>query len=137
MKVSSLDTFSENNRKKDEDMIYKYQSVWPIYSLSTKNKKGLWETFENKILDLVECNKLQDVSEKEFQCFLDENPNIELELCIFEKTLPELFFIKVDNTIYCYTTSKLNKKLKKFIDVRFYFDIEKFLKIEFDLKEIL
>jgi len=137
MKVSSLDIFSENNRKKNEDMIYKYQSIWSIYNLSTKNKKGLWETFENKILDLVEHNKLQDISEKEFQYFLDENPNIELELYIFEKTLPELFFVKVDDIIYCYTTSKLNKKLKKFIDVRFYFDIEKFLKIEFVSKEIL
>jgi len=129
MKVSCLDMFLKNIKKSKKDLIYKYQSIWPIYNLCTTTEDGLWEIFENKILNLSEKNLLEDVTEEEFQKFFDENTNIEFELIFFEKTLPELFFLKINNKIYCYTTSRMGKKLKKYIDVRFYFDVQDFLKI--------
>lgn len=121
--------FTEDIKKDGKDLIYKYQSIWPIYNLCTTTENGLWDIFENKILELSERNLLEDVTEKEFQKFFDDNAEIEFELIVFEKNLPELFFLKINNKIYCYTTSKMGKKLKKYIDVRFYFNIEDFLKI--------
>ena len=84
--------FSKNIKKDKKDLIYKYQSIQPIYNLCTTTEDGLWEIFENKILNLSEKNLLEDVTEEEFQKFFDENTNIEFELIVFEKTLPELFF---------------------------------------------
>lgn len=129
MKVSPLDMLSEDIKKDGKDLIYKYQSIWPIYNLCTTTEDGLWEIFENKILDLAERNLLKDLTEKEFEKFFDNNTDVEFELLVFKKKLPELFFLKIKNKIYCYTTSKIGKKLKKYIDVRFYFNIEEFLKI--------
>lgn len=125
MKVSLNDLELKTQRNNNEDLIYNYQSIWPIYNLSTENKKSLWNTFENKILDIE--NDLQDIEKEELDFYFDNNPNIEFEIIVFNKKLPDVFFLNYKKQIYSYTTSKLNKKLKSYIDVRFYFDITKFI----------
>ena len=63
MKVSLNDLELKTQRNNNEDLIYNYQSIWPIYNLSTENKKGLWNTFEVKLLNIE--NDLQDIEKKE------------------------------------------------------------------------
>jgi len=119
--------FSWSKRRSTKDMIYLYQSKWPLYNLSTLTKKGLWQKFEEKILELHSKNLIDDLSENDMNNFLDKNPDIEFELMVFKKSLTDVFFIKIDKDFYCYSTSALKIKMPSKIDVRFYFDIEKFL----------
>lgn len=121
--------FSWPKRRSTKDMIYPYQSKWPLYNLSTTTKKGLWQQFEEKILDLYSRNLILEISEDEMNDFLDKNPDIEFEIIYFKKSLRELFFLKVEKDIYCYTTCPLKIKMSPKIDVRFYFDVEKFLNL--------
>lgn len=125
MKVSLDDLELKKHRENNEDLIYNYQSIWPIYNLSTKNKNGLWNTFENKIISIED--QLKDIKKEELDFYFDNNPDIELELMVFNKKLPEIFFLNYKDKIYCYSTSKLYKKIQSYIDVRFYFDIKKFI----------
>lgn len=121
--------FNWSKRRSTKDMIYSYQSKWPLYNLSTTTKKGLWQKFEEKILELHSKNLIDDLSETDMNNFLDKNPDIEFELIAFKKSLPDVFFIKIGKDFYCYTTSLLKIKMPPKIDVRFYFDIEKFLSL--------
>lgn len=125
MKVSLNELELKVQRDSNEDLIYNYQSIWPIYNLSTKNKKGMWNVFENKIMAIED--DLKDITKEELNLYFDNNPNIEFEIIVFNKKLPEIFFLNYKDQIFCYATSKLNKKLKPYIDVRFYFDILKFI----------
>jgi hypothetical protein len=119
--------FSWSKRRSTKDMIYPYQSKWSIYNFSTTTKKGLWQQFEEKILELYSQNLIKDLSENEMNDFLDKNPDIEFEITFFKKSLTEIFFLKMNKEIYCYTTSPLKIKMSPKIDVRFYFDFKKFL----------
>lgn len=114
----------EKKYKPNKDMIYKYRSKWPIYSLSLKTKTGTWSSFEEKIKILSDHNLVQDITDDEINLFLDKNQNIEFEMIVFQKLLSEVYFLKINNNIYSYTT---NIPKKNRIDVRFYFDIDNFL----------
>jgi hypothetical protein len=111
---------------KQKDSIYKYKSKWPIYSLSLKDPTGMWLSLENKIEWCAEKNILKDMDEKDIDLFFDENSNIEFELILFEKVLPEMFFFKILDKMYCYATNDF-KEDDEYVDVRFYFDIEELL----------
>lgn len=119
--------FNWTKKRSTKDMIYSYQSKWLLYNLSTTTKKGLWQQFEEKLLKLQDQNLIEDLSENEMNKFFDENPDIEFEIICFKKSLTDLFFFKFKKNIYCYTTSPLKIKMPQKIDVRFYFDVEKFL----------
>jgi hypothetical protein len=78
--------FSWTKRRSTKDMIYPYQSKWSIYNFSTTTKKGLWQQFEEKILELYSQNLIKDLSENEMNEFLDKNPDIEFEITFFKKS---------------------------------------------------
>jgi hypothetical protein len=124
MKVYPLVFYSKKEINDTEDLIYNYQTIWPIYSLTVKDKNGLWFKFSN-VLDSLE---LQNLTVKHLNKFYDQNPDIEFEIYYFNKSLPEIYSFKYKNKIYCYTTNKF-KKQDDYIDVRFYFDLKKILKI--------
>lgn len=123
MKVYPLVFYEKMEKDETKDLIYKYQSNWPIYSLSLEDKEGMWFKFSNVLNSL----ELQDLTAKQLNKFFDQNPDIEFEILYFNKSLPEIYNFKYKNKIYCYTTNKF-KKHHDYIDVRFYFDLEKFLK---------
>lgn len=122
MKIYPLVYYDKLEINNTEDLIYSYQSIWPIYSLSLNDKNGMWFKFSN-ILDSL---KLQNLGVKNLTKFFDQNQNIEFEILYFNKSLPEIYNFKHKSKIYCYTTSKL-KKNDDYLDARFYFNIEKFL----------
>lgn len=114
----------EKIHKTKKDATYKYKSKWPIYNFSINYKTGMWTQFEEKIDLLAQKDCIQDINENDIDLFLDKNSDIEFEMIFFQKILSEVFFLKIKDVMYCYTTS-IPKKNR--IDARFYFDIEKFL----------
>lgn len=123
MKVYPLVFYDKLKLNNTEDLIYSYQSIWPIYNLALNDEDGLWHSFSNTLDSL----DLQNLGTKHLDKFFDQNPNIEFEILYFNKSLPEIYNFKYKNKIYCYTTNRFKKK-DDCVDVRFYFNIKKFLK---------
>jgi hypothetical protein len=121
-KLNFQQSFDKIKINKQYDYIFKYESFWKFYSLNLKNKKGIWQTFQNKVSKIT----TDDISNLEIDNFLDENPDIEFEIDFFVNTLPEVFFFKFKNKIYCYSTNIFeceNENISN-IMVRFYFNVD-------------
>lgn len=128
MKIIPIRWFEKLN-KYSSDKVYKYQSKWLIYNLSLFSKKGLWTRFTDHISLLEEKKLLQNITEEDIDKFFDDNADIEFEMIYFQKVFPHIAFLKIKNQIYCYVSNKVKKNDKR-IDVRFFFDVEKFLTLE-------
>ena len=125
----------ENTELKEEkpnvlglkDKITEYNSRWPIYILHTLDIEGIWLKLKQQ-LDILEYQKiLQELSLEEINQWLIDNSDIDFETNFFEDFLPNYFFFKYKNQIYCYTTGKKGKD-KTRIYARFYFDLSDIIK---------
>jgi len=110
-----------------KDGVFTYDSQWLIFVLHTLDTTGIWLRLQNQ-LDILEYQKtLQSLTVKEIEEFLLDNPNIAFETEMFEELMPNYFFFKLKNQVYCYTTGKKGKD-KVRIYARFYFDLEDIIK---------
>lgn len=109
-----------------KDKLIDYKSKWPIYVLHSVHSEGIWIRFNLK-LDILEYqNKLQDITKDDIEDFLEENLDIAFELHFFEDFLPDYYFFKFENKMYCYSIGKKGKdKVRMY--VRFYFDLGKLI----------
>ncbi len=118
--------WSENNKQTEKDSVYGFKSKWPIYCLSLKSLNGIWKSLDDKIDWCSNKKILKTIDTDDIDCFLDKNLDIKFEIEIFQENLSEIFFLKIFNEIYCYTTNDFNEN-DEYVNVRFYFDIENFL----------
>ena len=108
------------------DYEFDYDSKWKFFNLNIKNKNGIWCSLQSTIEKIVDDGA---ISNADIDHFLNANPDIELEIDFFVNELPEIFFFRSKNKMYCYAVdvvrSEKNKKNK--ILARFYFDINEFV----------
>jgi hypothetical protein len=102
--------------------VFNYNSTYPIFFLNHKDKQGTWLKLKEAIDKMDE--RSDQISEKDIEDFLDNHPEIDFELEMFEDVLNESFYFKIDDNIYCYSIKELSKS---HLMVRFFFDIQKFI----------
>lgn len=119
----------EKLNKTNSDMVYKYQSKWPIYNLSLYRKTGLWYRFNNKVIEILEKKIFDVLKEEDVDNFLDENIDVEFEMIFFQKSLSQIEFFKFKNKVYCYVFNNVKKNDTR-IDVRFFFNVNEFLTLD-------
>lgn len=110
------------------DRIFLKNTKWPFYLLNVKNKKSLWYEIEKEIEK--KCDK-DDIEYDQIYNFLDKNPDIEFEIEFFMNEMPEIFFFKIENKMFCYTCDPyiLEETPDKKVKVRFYFNYKELLNI--------
>jgi hypothetical protein len=109
-----------------KDGVFQYNSNWPIFVLHKTDPNGIWTRLQNKLNILEYQNILQELPVDEVEEFLNNNPDIDLELNILDQEMPDFNFFKYNNKIYCYTIGKKGKDKNKFF-ARFYFDLEEII----------
>lgn len=117
---------------KDEDIvqlgkrdgIFTHNSIWPIFELDIKDKRGIWNKVKTELQIMEYQNYLQDTTTYEIDDFLYKNSDIDFELNFYDEIMNEYYFFKFNNNIYCYT---FGKKSKNKIYARFYFELEEIL----------
>lgn len=120
---------SDNNIKiGKKDRVFNYTTRWPIYILHTLDIDGIWLRIKNKLDVLEYQNILQELSVEEIEKWLWDNPDIAFETDFFEEMLPNYYFFKYKNKIYCYTSGKKGVD-KVRIYARYYFNLEDILSI--------
>lgn len=125
----------ENEELKDGDIvqlgrkdgIFTFDSKWPIFELDTVDKKGIWNRLQTQIQIMEYQNSLQDLVPQEIDDFMWENPDISFETLMFEDQMPDYYFLKYKNKVYCYTSGKKSRGKNK-IYARFYFELEELIK---------
>lgn len=99
-----------------------YKSIYPIFLLKHKDKKGSLIELEKAVTKLDPNHS--DITEKDVEIFLNKHPEIEFELDIFGDMLNEPFYFRIKDEIYCYA---LKEASKSYVMIRFFFDIKKFI----------
>lgn len=108
--------------KKDVELTY--ISKWPIYKLHIIDKNGLWIKLKTELDILEHQSRLEKLTLNEINDFLKNKLEIAFELYCFEEMLPDFYFFKFKNEIFCYTIGKKGKDTRR-IYARFYFDLNK------------
>jgi len=104
--------------------VFNLQSKYPIFLLNCTHEKSTWRIIQKNITKLENKNKQQDINEKDVEIFLQNNLDINFEIEIFDDVISDYYYFRIDEEIYCYGASQINKKN---IIVRFFFDIKKFI----------
>lgn len=123
---------NDSKELKDEDIvqlgskdgIFTHDSVWPIFELDIKDKKGIWNRLQTELQIMEYQNYLQDTNPEEIDEFLYINSDIEFELNFYDEIMDDYYFFKFNDKIYCYITGK---KSKNKIYARFFFDLEEII----------
>jgi hypothetical protein len=118
--------FTELWRK---DKIHKYISKWPILNLDVLDKKGIWNTIQDKLQVLTDEKKIQNLNVYHVNKFFLNRPEIDFEINYFSNILNKCYIFKYENKIYCYSYGTVVRKNGRKINARFYFDVNKVLSL--------
>jgi hypothetical protein len=125
-KINFEHAYNKKRINKYWDYVFDYDSKWKFFNLNIKNKNGIWSSLQSTIEKIVDDGPItiEDIDD-----FLNANPDIELEIDFFVNELPEIFFFRSKNKMYCYAVDVINseKNKKNKTLARFYFDINEFV----------
>ncbi len=125
-KINFEYAYNKKRINKYWDYVFDYESKWKFFNLNIKNKNGIWSSLQSTIEKIVDDGPItiEDIDD-----FLNANPDIELEIDFFVNELPEIFFFRSKNKMYCYAVDVINseKNKKNKTLARFYFDINEFV----------
>lgn len=104
--------------------IFNFQSKYPIFLLNCSHEKGTWQTLKRNVKKLEDDNICQDIKENDVEKFLEDNPDINFELGVFDDIMFDSYYFSINNKMYCYC---LHEMADNYIIARFFFDIKEFI----------
>ena len=104
--------------------VFNFQNKYPIFLLNHAYEGGTWQTLKNKIEKLEDANICQDLSEKDAENFLTNNPDIDFEICVFDDVMEDSYYFSIKDKIYCYCLQEI---CENYIMIRFFFNVKEFI----------